>query len=377
MWVRIFAILSLIIALALPTAAEDMGVADIEKEFSQMMTAIPDDVARLLPDSFFDGTVRAAEGLDDTLNAGFWWEAFCRQLNYGMRDMAPVFLSIMAVLIVSALISAFKDVFHSEALSNAVGLAVSVVLVTMVVRFAVGHIEAVKEYFDRLYEVCLAMLPVMGAVLATGGSGMAAVATHGGFLAVLGVLEFFVGQSFGKIAGISLALNAASSLNVRFRLSAIGRAVRRCFGIFFGVVTSCLGFIISLKIGIAAAGDSMAMRGAKLFASNAIPIVGSAVGDSLKTLVTALSYIKSVSGAVGIVIILLLVLPVLINVWLFRVGLVLLSAVAEMLGCEKERELLSGVVSVYGYMLAVIAVTAVIFIIMMTLFSKTALAFGG
>ena len=108
MWVRIFAVLSLIIALALPTAAEDMGGADIEKEFSQMMTAIPDDVARLLPDSFFDGTVRAAEGLDDTLNAGFWWEAFCRQLNYGMRDMAPVFLSIMAVLIVSALISALE-----------------------------------------------------------------------------------------------------------------------------------------------------------------------------------------------------------------------------------------------------------------------------
>ena len=377
MWVRVLAVFALMLAFVFPTSAEDMGVADIEKEFSQMMTAIPDDVARLLPDSFFDGPLQAAEGLDDTLNAEFWWESFCRQLNYGMRDMAPVFLSIMAVLIVSALVSSFKEVFHSEALSNAVGLAVSVVLVTMIVRFAIGHIEAVKEYFDRLYEVCLAMLPVIGAVLATGGSGMAAVATHGGFLAVLGVLEFFVGQSFGKIVGISLALNAASSLNVRFRLSAIGRAVRRCFGIFFGVVTSCLGFIISLKIGIAAAGDSMAMRGAKLFASNAIPIVGSVVGDSLKTLVTALSYIKSVSGAVGIVIILLLVLPVLINVWLFRVGLVLLSAVAEMLGCEKERELLSGAVSVYGYMLAVIAVTAVIFIIMMTLFSKTALAFGG
>jgi hypothetical protein len=140
---------------------------------------------------------------------------------------------------------------------------------------------------------------------------------------------------------------------------------------------SLLSFIISIKIGIAAAGDSVAMRGAKMFASNAIPLVGSAIGETFRTVASALTYIKSVSGAVGIVLILLLALPIFLSIWLYRCGLVLLSSAAEMLGCDRERELLSGVVSVYGYMLAVIAISAVVFILMMTLFTKSTLAFGG
>ena len=73
---------------------------------------------------------------------------------------------------------------------------------------------------------------------------------------------------------------------------------------------SLLCFIVSLKIGIASAGDSMAMRGARLFAQNAIPLVGSAIGSTFGTLATSLSYIKSVSGTAGAVFVLLLALPV-------------------------------------------------------------------
>lgn len=194
---------------------------------------------------------------------------------------------------------------------------------------------------------------------------------------ILGVMEAVVGEAFGSIVGVSLALCAANIFSAKFRLAAIARAVRRSFGIFFGAVMSLLGFVVSLKIGIASAGDSMAMRGAKMFASNAIPLVGAAIGGTFGTLATALSYIKSISGAVGILLIFLLALPTFLTVWMYRCGLVLLSGAAEMLGCDRERELLSGVVSVYGYMLAVVAVSAVIFILLLTLFMRSTLAFGG
>ena len=68
---------------------------------------------------------------------------------------------------------------------------------------------------------------------------------------------------------------------------------------------------------------------------------------------------------------------VFFEVWLYRAGLVLIGSAAEMLGCDRERELVSGVVAVYGYMLAAVALLSVLFILMLTLFTKTALAFGG
>lgn len=374
MWLKFFAVAFALVALVLPCAAEE---ADISSEFSDMMDAVPDDVARLLPDSFFDGVDGAAEGLDEVLEPSFWGELFGGLFTDALAEIAPVLLSLFAVLLVSALISTFKDTFHSEALSGAVSLAVSVVMISVFVKLASSHVELVTGYIERLSSLCLAMLPVMGTLLAMGGSGGAAVATHSGFLMVLGVIEAVVGEAFGGIVGISLAMSAANIFAGKFRLSAVSRAIRRCFGIFFGIVTSLLGFLLSIKIGIASAGDSVAMRGAKMFASNAIPVVGAAIGDSFKTLATAISYIKTVSGTVGIVLLLLLALPVFVSIWFCRMGLVLLSGAAEMLGCDRERELIAGVVSVYGYILAVVAIVTVVFVLMLTLFTKSTLAFGG
>ena len=374
LWVKICAVLAACLLFLLPCAAEDVN---IDKEFSDMMDAVPDDVARLLPNGFFEGVDGAADGLDEVLKPSFWKEIFGGLFADGAAEILPVLLSLFAVLLVSSLLSVFKDVLRSEALSGAVSLAVSVVMISMFVKLASEHIDLALDYIDKLSKLCLAMLPVMGTLLAMGGSGGAAVATHGGFLMILGVVEAVVGEAFGGIVGISLAMSAANVFSGRFRLAAVARAIRRCFGIFFGIVTSLIGFLLSIKIGIASAADSVAMRGAKMFASNAIPMVGSVIGDSFKTLATALAYIKSVSGVVAIILIILLVLPVFLNIWLFRSGLVLLSGAAEMLGCDRERELISGVVSVYGYILAVVAIVTVVFLLMLTLFTKSTLAFGG
>ena len=337
----------------------------------------PELIEDLLPEGFFDSVDNAAAGLDETLELPFWKGLFYDLFYDRIGQALPTVTALLGLVLVSALLSAFKDVMRSDALAGAVNLAVSVVMTSIFVNAASRHIELVTSYAQRLSELTRAMLPLMGALLAMGGSGASAVATHGGVLMVLGVVEAVVGEAFGGIVGISLAMSAANIFSGRFRLSAVARGVRRCFGIFFGALTALLGFLLSLKIGIASAGDSLAMRGAKMFASNAIPIVGSAVGESFRVLATSLTYIKSVSGAVGMVIVLLMALPVFFEVWLYRAGLVLIGSAAEMLGCDRERELVSGVVAVYGYMLAAVALLSVLFILMLTLFTKTALAFGG
>ena len=372
MWVRLAAILLLGVLLALPCVAEDsVGLGD-------MMSEVPHELGGILPDEFFEGnTEDAAKGLEKVLDTEYFWGLIKEWVFGSAGEAVPTMLSLLSVLVVSALLSVFRESLRSEALSGAVGLASAAAMTVILVRGATAHIEAVEGFVERLSQLCTAMLPVMGTVLAMGGSGGAAVATHGGFIMILGIVEAVVGEAFGTIAGVSLALSAADIFSSKFRLSALARAVRRGFGIFFGAIMSLLGFIVSLKIGIASAADSVAMRGAKMFASNAIPLVGSAIGGTLGTVGAAVSYIKSVSGAVGVVLVLLLALPSFIGVWVYRCGLVLLSGAAEMLGCDKEKELLSGVASVYGYMLAVIAVSAVVFILLLTLFTKSTLAFGG
>ena len=76
----------------------------------------------------------------------------------------------------------------------------------------------------------------------------------------------------------------------------------------------------------------------------------------------------------GILLIVILLLPVLVNVLLTRFVLIVSTSAAELLGCEGEARLLSELVSLYGYILAVAAMCALMFVFALTVFVRTAAA---
>ncbi len=375
--ITILIVLSLCLAslASLPVCAEEF--LDIENDYKELVYDVPRDILEYLPPEIFDGFSGAESGIDASLDEGVILDFFRGIFKEGFYTAGKTLLSLFSLILISAILSCFKDVFKSEALTGALGLASSLVIVSTLVKNAQMHIKMTADVIEAVGMIVGGFVPFMATLLAMGGSGGAAVAAHGGTLMVLGVVMAVVSECFYGVVGISLAFSVAGIFGSKLRLFAISRAVRRCFGIFFGAVTSVLTFFISLKIGISAAADSVAMRGAKIFASNAIPIVGGAVGESLRTLASGLSYIKTIGGTVGILLISIAVLPTVVTVWLYRGGLVLLSGAAEMLGADREKSLIDSVVSVYGYVLAVIFIIAVVFILMLVLFMKTGLAFGG
>ena len=78
----------------------------------------------------------------------------------------------------------------------------------------------------------------------------------------------------------------------------------------------------------------------------------------------------------GIILVLLTVLPTLLSVLLNRFSFMAASSVAELLGCENEKKLLSELCSLYGFVAALVAVSSVVFIFALTLFVRCTSAIG-
>ena len=133
---------------------------------------------------------------------------------------------------------------------------------------------------------------------------------------------------------------------------------------------------LSTQTVLSSSADTISARAAKLVATNIIPIVGSSVGDTLRTVSSSIGYLKSVSGVGGIMFILLLVLPVLTTLLLSRGVFIILVSIAELLGCENESKLLSEIGSVYGLLVAVVAMCSVMFILALTIFVRCTVAAG-
>jgi stage III sporulation protein AE len=125
---------------------------------------------------------------------------------------------------------------------------------------------------------------------------------------------------------------------------------------------------------LSAAGDSVGAKAAKFIAGSMIPVVGSSVGDSLKTVAGSIKYIRTGVGIGGIVIIILILLPTLISIITTRLSFMAAGTAAKLLGCNTESDLLGELTNIYGYLLAVVASCSVLFIFALTIMARTSAA---
>ena len=142
----------------LPCSAE----TDIDSEFKDMMNAVPDDLAGLLPEAFFDGINGAAEGLGEIGEMSFWRQLLGNIFSDSFKEIFPTLLSLFSLLLVSALLTVFKDVLRSNALSGAVGLAVSAVMISIFVRLASEHVELAFGCIEKLSQIYFTYIDSLG-----------------------------------------------------------------------------------------------------------------------------------------------------------------------------------------------------------------------
>jgi len=128
---------------------------------------------------------------------------------------------------------------------------------------------------------------------------------------------------------------------------------------------------------LASASDSAGTRAVKFLAGNMIPVVGSTVGDTLRTLAASVKLMRSTVGVAGIVALALLILPTVIELFLTRFAFNTAAAVGELLGCKGEVRLYREIASLYGYIIAAAVLSSLLCAFALTLFAIGQVAIGG
>ena len=192
----------------------------------------------------------------------------------------------------------------------------------------------------------------------------------------LTVCEALCAKTVLPVCCFCTALALCHTLTPDLGMRGLGSAVKKVYTFSLGMIMTLLLASLASQTTLTAAADCTAARAAKLVSSTAIPVVGGSVGDTLRTVASGVGYLKSVVGIGGIVCLCLLILPILLSLILTRLAFLLGSGVADLLGCESEGRLIYELGTVYGCMIAVVAMSGVMFILALCLFIKTAVAVG-
>lgn len=375
---RIFVLALLVLclwcALCLPVFAEDEPVSD----FFEAAGELPREIQERLPEGFLEGD---AESLGAAVESAGSFENLLRTLwNYvslGLSGALSLFASLLGVIVLSAVFKAFRQTVSGDGVKQAVSLLASLVTATMLLHVQYDVLNMAKGFFESLSFLVNAMAPIMATLYAMGGNVRAALVGQGGMMTFVALLESVTAKTVFPVMGFCTALAVSSAVAPQVKLGGVLNLIKKCYVFFLGALMLLLTFTLSVQTALAAAQDSVAMRGAKMLAGNAIPVVGASVGETLKTVAGSVTFLRSTVGLGGVLLVVFLVIPPLVSVLLHRLAFMAAGVAAEVLGCETESKLIGSFVTIYGYLLAAISICAVTFIFLLTLLVRCRVAIGG
>lgn len=351
---------------------------EVAEQYEQMLDGISPELAEQLPDGLFSEDLQEIYGAAEQMTSfDYVWGRVIDYVSGGLDDAARLLVSLMGLLVLCALMKTVKSFLRSPSLASALGFCTTGASVTAIIALQYGRLGCVTEYLGALNLFATSTIPLMGVLYAMGGNVAGAAVSNSSMMLFLAVCENVCNRTVIPVTSLCICLAVAAALSPTVDMKGIAGAVKKGFSMLLGFVMTLLLAMLSAQSTLAAASDNMAARTAKYMAGSFIPVVGGAVGDTLKTVAAGIRFIRSSAGVAGIVIIILMLLPPLISVAVTRLVFMLSSTAARLLGCSDEAGLLGELTSIYGYLMAVICACSVMFIFALTLMAHTGVAMGG
>lgn len=356
-----------------------LNASALPEEYRDFADAIPDDVAELLPDGFFsDDATEISNALGESLSPGYILGVVFDLLSGGMGDAFKLFALLTGLAVLSSLLNSFADTVSGGNLKAAVSYGTAVCTATAAVSLQLPRIIAAGEFFKRICIVMNSMIPVMTALYLSGGNTAGAAVASSSLLIQINLIELCATAVALPAVCACMALTLADTLRTgEGSLSGIVGSIKHTLAFIFGLCSTLLMASLSAQNILAAAGDNAGARAVKFVAGNMIPVVGSTVGESLRTLATSVKLLRSTVGVAGIVTVALLLLPFIIGLFLTRFALSSAASVGEIIGCKSIVKLYRELASLYGYIIAAAAMASLLCVLSLTLFALGSTAIGG
>ena len=255
---------------------------------------------------------------------------------------------------------------HASSLLRLVLLSCGAVIVfsmlSPLLSAAQSHLSSVIAFVSRL-------LPLLtGAVVAMGGVSTASVSSIGLQLSLSFISETLLGVLLPLIK-ITAALEFVFIVCDNQGLFAFVKTLRRTFLTVLGGVTTLILTVFAFQSVIAARTDSVTLRAFRYTAGSLVPMVGAAVSESAKTLLSGLDLIKTTLGAAALFVLLLMLLPILAKLLVGRFSFLFLGTLAD---AVENKEFSALFHCAFGFSGALVALTAIADLMLIVSFAITA-----
>jgi stage III sporulation protein AE len=165
------------------------------------------------------------------------------------------------------------------------------------------------------------------------------------------------------MSGVLAAVCSAGAINPYMKLQGIGRTLSRAITMLMAFVAGIFVAVLSVRGVIAGAADSVTIRGFRFLIGNTVPVVGSAIGEALNSVVAGIGLIKSTAGMLGIIGIVVINLPVLTNIILWKGALFVMGTASDITGNGEIKDFTENLSAVISLLTGALCFVSLVFIL--------------
>ena len=266
---------------------------------------------------------------------------------------------IAGVVILVGLIKGTAAENFSEPLNIVIGCAVAITVFASsagVISQGMSAVEATSDFM-------LALIPVLAGIITAAGNPTLAL-TYGSFaMAAAQAAAQTAGNIIMPLCGAFSAFGVSASLSPELKLTKLADMIKKLTIGVLSFVAAAFSAVLGLKSLLAGSADTLASKGIKLALSSAVPIVGGALSDAYSSIIGSVSLLKSTVGVFGVIAVVMIDLPVVLQLTARIILLKLLGVLSSSMGDDTTGEVLDTLSSALTVINAAVIFTAALFII--------------
>lgn len=245
----------------------------------------------------------------------------------------PIKSSITVLIFI--LLSAFLQSLKAESddsVNMIYSTATALLVATVVLVKLTSTVSLASMAISVASNFVYAFIPVFCSIVVASGGITTGFSTNTTLLILAQGLSFISSNVFMPIVNCYLALGVTSSLryelNLDKLLSSLKKIITTCISFVSGVFVS----VLSVKTAVAGRADMLGLRSIRFAINSVVPVIGSSISEGLLSIQAYSSLIKSSVGIVGVMAVVLVFLPSIIEVVLWRISLTLCVIVSDIFG---------------------------------------------
>lgn len=350
----------------IPVYAND-SVEEFEQSITQDLSELlPQEILQELPESILQG-----EAVYDT---SFLFRAAGRVIRSCMGDVIADFAALLGLMLIASALTAMRGTFFSDKIGQAFSFLSLLCSAVAVYQTVESLWSECGNCLDSIVSFGNGLIPILAALLTAGGNATAAAVSTSGLTASLAAVGNLSAKLLFPMLRIGFAFALLASVSGEISLDGLGGLIRRMCTTVLAVAMTAFSTVLAFQTRLAASTDSVGARVLRFAIGTIVPMVGGAVNEAVHAVAGSLGYLRTFVGTVSIFALVLLLLPVLIRLFLYKIAFSLGATIGGVLGCSGESKLLGEIRDLMNFAIALLFFSASVLLVYLTVFMKTASA---